>query len=303
MIGTARHGPPSVSGNRIHYLTPPGAVRAFGTWCVTVGEARTLPGRDYPPDGMRHPHRYRAVSSEGRVLDELQVVFVAEGTGVFEDASGVARRVTAGSCLVLVQGRWHRYHPLRETGWREYWVGVRGELADRAMSLLRIDAKGPVIRPGGDDEIVALYERLIELASIHDTVAHVEMAAEVLKLVALLARGDADGGRPAPDAAVEHAIRRMRASIAGRLDLTALAGECGVSESTLRRSFRARTGSSPYRYYMALKVNAVKRELAHSALPIKAIAEALGFTDQYHLSRVFKEYAGVSPSEWRRRGG
>lgn len=298
-----RATPRPPSGNRIHYLTPPEAVRGFGTWCVTVGEARTLPGHDYPPDGMRHPHRYRAVSAEGRVLDELQIVFVAEGMGVFEDASGNVRRVEAGTCLVLSQGRWHRYHPYRSVGWREYWVGVRGELAARAIELLRVDAKGPVIRPGHDEEIAALYERLLGLADVHDTVAHVEMAAEVLKLVALVARGGTDGDRPVPDAAVEHAVRRMRSSVAGRLDLAALARECGVSESTLRRSFRARTGSSPYRYYMALKVNAVKHRLAHSALPIKAIAEELGFADQYHLSRVFREYAGVSPSEWRRRGG
>ena len=291
------------NGNRIHYLTPPERVRAFGTWCVTVGEARTLPGDEYPPDGMRHPHRYRAVSAEGRVLDELQLVFIAEGRGVFEDAAGAARRVEAGSCFVLAPGLWHRYHPYPATGWREYWVGVRGPLAGRAIDLLRVGAKGPVIRPGNDEEIAALYERLLRLAAIHDTVAHVEMAAEVLKLVAFVARGGRDGDRQTPDEAVEHAIRRMRASVAGRINVAALARDCGVSESTFRRSFRRRTGSSPYRYYMALKVNAAKRELAHSALPVKVVAEALGFTDQYHLSRVFKEYTGVSPSEWRRRGG
>lgn len=291
------------SGNRIHYLTPPEGVRAFGTWCVTVGEARTLPGDDYPPDGVRHPHRYRAVSAEGRVLDELQLVFVAEGSGAFEDASGAVRRVEAGSCLVLAQGLWHRYHPHRATGWREYWVGVRGEIAHRAIDLLRVDAMGPLIRPGHDEEIAALYERLLGLAGLHDTVAHVEMAAEVLKLIALVARGGNDRGRPEPDVAVEHAIGRMRASVAGRLNLAALAQECGVSGSTFRRSFRSRTGSSPYRYYMALKVNTAKRELAHSPRPIKAIAEDLGFTDQYHFSRVFKEYTGIAPSEWRRRGG
>ncbi|MFW5742272.1 MAG: helix-turn-helix domain-containing protein [Spirochaetota bacterium] len=252
---------------------------------------------------MRHPHRYRAVSAEGRVLDELQLVFIAGGSGVFEDASGAARRVEAGSCFVLAPGRWHRYHPYPATGWREYWVGVRGHLAGRAIELLRVGAKGPVIRPGNDEEIAALYERLLRLAAIHDTVAHVEMAAEVLKLVAFVARGASEGDRPAPDEAVEHAIRRMRASVAGRIDVAELARDCRVSESTFRRSFRSRTGSSPYRYYMALKVNAAKRELAHSALPVKAVAETLGFTDQYHLSRVFKEYTGVSPSQWRRGRG
>jgi len=292
------------SRDRIFYLTAPPSVREFGTWCVTAGEARTLPGDHYPPGESRHPHRYRAVSAEGRVLDELQIVFVAEGSGEFEDHRGEVARVRQGDCFVLLPGLRHRYHPDPGIGWREYWVGVRGEAAERAVRLLEIDARGPVLHPAGDDALVGVYERLLELASIHDTVAHVEMVSLVLHLIALVSRPEvrSEPGRPAPDR-VQTAIGRMQASLYGRLDLAALAGECGLSDAGFRRLFRERTGSSPYRYYMALKVNAVKKELAQSALPLKAIAQKLGFTDQYHLSRVFKEYAGVAPSVWRRRGG
>jgi len=298
--GDPRHYP----RNRIFYLTAPPGVREFGTWCVTAGDARTLPGDQYPPDELRHPHRYRAVSAEGRVLDELQVVFVAEGTGEFENDRGDVARVRQGDCLVLLPGLRHRYHPDPGTGWREYWVGVRGDAAARAVRLLEIDARTPISRPGLSGALVSAYERLLELASIHDTVAHVEMVSLVLHLIALVSRPAerSESGAREPDR-VETAIARMQAELYGRLRLADLARECGLSEAGFRRLFRARTGSSPYRYYMALKVNAVKRELAHSALPLKAIAGRLGFADQYHLSRVFREYTGVAPSVWRRRGG
>ncbi|MFW6288408.1 MAG: helix-turn-helix domain-containing protein [Spirochaetota bacterium] len=290
--------------NRIFYLTAPPGVREFGTWCVTAGDARTLPGDQYPPDELRHPHRYRAVSAEGRVLDELQIVFVAEGKGEFENDRGDVSRVRHGDCLVLLPGLRHRYHPDPGTGWREYWVGVRGDAAARAVRLLEIDAHAPISRPGLAGALITAYERLLELASIHDTVAHVEMVSLVLHLIALVSRPEAppESGRREPDR-VETAIARMHAQLYGRLRLSDLARECGLSDAGFRRLFRARTGSSPYRYYMALKVNAVKKELAHSALPLKAIAGQLGFTDQYHLSRVFREYTGVAPSVWRRRGG
>ncbi len=305
MVGSyAPAATPRRSQDRIFYLTAPPGVREFGTWCVTAGDARTLPGDQYPPDELRHPHRYRAVSAEGRVLDELQIVFVAEGSGEFEDHRGEVVAVRQGDCFVLLPGLRHRYHPDPGTGWREYWVGVQGDAAGRAVRLLEIDVRGPVLHPGVDDALVGAYERLLELASVHDTVAHVEMVSLVLHLIALVSRPEvrSESGRRTPDR-IQAAIGRMQASLYGRLDLAELAGECGLSDAGFRRLFRERTGSPPYRYYMALKVNAVKKELAHSSLPLKAIAQKLGFTDQYHLSRVFKEYAGAPPSVWRRRGG
>lgn len=289
-------------GNRIYYLTVPRAVRDIGSWCVTAGRSRTRPGQRYPPDELRHPYRYRAVSDHGRVLDELQIVLIADGSGSFEGCRGEQRSVGAGACLVLMPGTWHRYHPDPDTGWREYWVGVRGDSVERAVRLLGLEGRGPVISSPHPEELAETYERLLDLASVHDSAAHVEIIAEVLRLVVRIARtedpmlhGRFDG--------VDRAIRVMQAAVTAGVDLPRLAAQCGFSETTFRRRFRARVGTSPYRYFMALKVNAVKHELAGSELPLKAIAERFGFTDQFHLSRVFREYTGVSPGRWRRFGG
>ena len=196
--------------NRIFYLTAPPGVREFGTWCVTAGEARSMPGAQYPPDELSNPHRYRAVGDDGRVLDELQIVFGADGAGELEDERGEIRRIGRGDCFVILPGAWHRYHPDPGTGWQEYWVGVRGDAAERAVRLLEIDARGPVFSPVLDESLVETYERLLELASVHDTVAHVEMVALALRLIAVVARS---GSRSDDDSAgadrIGLAIARM----------------------------------------------------------------------------------------------
>lgn len=134
--------------------------------------------------------------------------------------------------------------------------------------------------------------------------AHVENAAHTLLLLTMAARaidryGLTDGGPPTRGA-VDRAIRIMELHTAGTLDVPALAESVGCSESTLRRLFVRHTGMSPYKYFLRLKVNAAKSALAHSALSIKGIAAELGFSDQYHFSRVFRATSGQSPREWRR---
>jgi AraC-like DNA-binding protein len=307
--GTSDGAPPRRDGaarsrDRIYYLTAPDAVRRFGSWCVTAGEARTPAGTRYPPAELQHPSPYRAVSETGRVLDELQLVYIADGSGQFEDANGRPRRVEPGSCLFLMPGVWHRYRPDADTGWHEYWVGVRGDPVLRAARALGLDGRGALIRASGNDRLVEVYRELLDLAAVHDTASHIAMVGKVLELLALVARGRR-GDRRSQNGSdpVDSAIRVMRACVRDRLDLTQLIRETGLPEASFRRSFRRRTGSSPYRYFMTLKVNAVKTELARTEQPLKAIAAQLGFTDQYHLSRVFKDYTGVSPSRWRASGG
>ena len=293
----------SSSPNRIFYLTVPPDVQALGSWCVTVGSVRTRPGDAYPPDDRRHPDSYRGVNADGRVLEEVQLVLITEGRGRFEDERHGLRQVQDAVCLVLMPGRWHRYRPDPRIGWREYWVGVRGQLPIQAVRLLGLDTRGPVIRLANQDELVERYEDLLRLAAVHDTASLLEMSGHVMALLALVARGSVSesGGAERADV-VDRAIREMQTRVYGRVDMRRLARQAGVSEATFRRIFRDRTGSAPYRYYTALKINAVKRELAHTELPLKEIAFRLGFTDQYHLSRVFKHYTGLAPSVWRTRG-
>ncbi len=46
------------------------------------------------------------------------------------------------------------------------------------------------------------------------------------------------------------------------------------------------------------------RRLALSADSIEQVAEAAGFANRHHFSRVFKRFAGCGPAEFRRgRGG
>ena len=42
-----------------------------------------------------------------------------------------------------------------------------------------------------------------------------------------------------------------------------------------------------------------KRLLAATALPVKAIVERVGYTDEANFSRKFKKYEGVTPTQYR----
>ena len=99
------------------------------------------------------------------------------------------------------------------------------------------------------------------------------------------------------------AIARARGYLgtrfAGPVRLAHIAAECGLSAFQLIRVFQRVLGVSPYAYVVQMRVNRA-RDLLHQGVGVSEVAYACGFSDQSHLTRVFKKAIGVPPGVYRR---
>ena len=80
-----------------------------------------------------------------------------------------------------------------------------------------------------------------------------------------------------------------------------LAEKLCVSESTLQRRFRSRTGFSPHGYLLQLRLKKAATLLLESELSVGEVASETGFADSNYFCRCFRRYAHYSPLEFRRR--
>jgi AraC-like DNA-binding protein len=83
-------------------------------------------------------------------------------------------------------------------------------------------------------------------------------------------------------------------------DYTLLAADWGMSVSTLRRRFRAATGTPLHEWAMQARILRARALLGDTDLPVKAIAERLGYRDVYFFTRQFRQRVGVPPATYRR---
>ena len=73
----------------------------------------------------------------------------------------------------------------------------------------------------------------------------------------------------------------------------------GSRSSHFLRVFSKATGQTPHAYLVNLRVNLARELLATGTRPAEA-AVAAGFSDQSHLTRVFKRIVGVTPGHYAR---
>src|SRR5215468_4273949 len=129
------------------------------------------------------------------------------------------------------------------------------------------------------------------------------IGALVCRFLAIGAEGDPPNAMkqvsPLPKHILRRVIDRMR-NLDSKLSLQMLAKESGYSRVHFIRMFRAATGYAPHNYLLKLRVDRVRELLANSTLSLTEIALECGFSSHSHLSRVFRQVLGASPSEYRR---
>ncbi|MEX0324978.1 MAG: AraC family transcriptional regulator [Puniceicoccaceae bacterium] len=75
--------------------------------------------------------------------------------------------------------------------------------------------------------------------------------------------------------------------------------EAGISTGYLSRIIRKYSEESPLQMLLRLKMNRAGELLLQEDLLIKQVADAIGYEDPYHFSRLFKQFFGLSPKHFR----
>jgi AraC family transcriptional regulator len=83
-------------------------------------------------------------------------------------------------------------------------------------------------------------------------------------------------------------------------DLSAVARR---SKAHFSRKFKLAVGETPHAYVVRRRLERACHLMMTSAEPLSEIALSVGFSDQAHLCRLFRQAFGQSPAHWRRERG
>jgi AraC-like DNA-binding protein len=99
-------------------------------------------------------------------------------------------------------------------------------------------------------------------------------------------------------------LRRIRdyvdSHLTQEIKLEALAGAAELSLYHFARSFKVSEGMTPHRFILERRLAKARDLLSRDSLSLAEIAAAVGFADQSHFTRRFREAVGVSPGQFRK---
>ena len=143
-----------------------------------------------------------------------------------------------------------------------------------------------------------LLRRVMREVHSRSAVADVALQGLLMQLLADSAR--LLSGPMSVPSFVARAVAFVDASLADPLTTTEIAAAAEVTVDRLRVGFRRFFGSSVTEYVRRRRIERAMDVLVASDCSLSDLALDLGFCDQPHLARVFKELTGITPGRFRR---
>jgi YesN/AraC family two-component response regulator len=102
------------------------------------------------------------------------------------------------------------------------------------------------------------------------------------------------------DVMTKFVMEYVEANYGNDLSLDAIAGKLGITGPYLSTYFKEKTGTNFSDYILNVRLNKAAEMLRETDLKVQEIASLVGYYTVASFNRVFKRFAGVTPSEFRR---
>jgi AraC-like DNA-binding protein len=252
-------------------------------------------GAGYSPKAPGH------LRSRPQSLDQALLIYCVKGVGWCELAAQLLT-VRAGDLLVLPPGVPFTCGAHVANPWTIHWACALGVSLPEYLAELGIAALAPLVWMGEDLQLARLFNEVLQTLESGTAFLNLLQASHALAhLLAVSIRHRHERTRDVSDAVdkVAQGIIYMSEHLDQPLRVSALAALANLSQAHFSVLFKQQTGCSPRDYLHLLRIHGACQLLRGSTLNVKEIASRLGYQDQFHFSRQFKAFQGLSPTEYR----
>lgn len=209
---------------------------------------------------------------------------------------------TAGTWFFIPAGTRHSYTSFAGEPLQKQWIHFDLYPNADMASMLRLPF---AVTVPPDDPSYILFNKLTEANHSKRLTDRLNAKAYLLQLlgrfVAIAKVGDDVNINGEEEERIQHLLAYVHEHLDKRLGVDELAAYCHLHPTHFIRYFRNRTGQTPARYVNERRMEAAKRLLEETSLPVVSIMEQIGLQEPSHFARLFRKQYALTPTEYRRQ--
>ena len=221
------------------------------------------------------------------------VYFVLSGEGFCDN-----RSLTVGDGFIVNENGYIEHVQSSDTPWTYAWFSLGGEDTEGLLKGASGDDASQIFSLSSTDtlNIIRALCPAGEYVSLGEDFDH---AAARLVISLPTSKERAVFSPRSGKAHVDAAIKYINDNYGSDIKVEQIAAELGIDRKYLRNLFAEHMGMSTMDYLMKTRMNRAMELLTSSDASVSIIANSVGYKDVLCFSKAFKNYTGVSPTEYR----
>lgn len=227
--------------------------------------------------------------------------YVISGKGILH-ANNTHYEIEGGTGFLIVPNEVTTYLADEHDPWNYAWIEFDGLAASSCLQRAGLSGKQPLYHPVSHEAGRKLQNQMMNIID-HNNDSSMYLIGQAFIFMDLLMRGsghrESSSNKRLRDFYMKEALSFIEQHYHLDISIEDIADSCGLDRSYFGRIFRDTMGSSPQKFLMIYRMAKAEKLLKESKMPIGKISTMVGYSNQLHFSRAFKEIYGVSPRDYR----
>lgn len=232
--------------------------------------------------------------------------YVISGTGILyaNNTKGETNtyHIKSGQGFMLFPNQICTYIADNEIPWEYVWVEFDGLRVKETIDLTGLRIDQPVYKARYKDISETMKSEMLYIVN-HKEESPFHLIGHLYLFIDSLIRSSTstqiNKGNRLRDFYIKEAFSFIEQNFQNDISVEDIAAFCGLNRSYFGKIFRENMGKSPQEFLISYRMTKASELLKLTDLSIADIGNAVGYPNQLHFSRAFKNVYGISPRQWR----
>ena len=235
--------------------------------------------------------------------------YVISGTGTLladdEHGNTTEWQVKSGQGFMLFPGQVNTYIADSKLPWEYTWVEFDGLRAREIVTTAGLSPNEPVYHASSKELRNQMMEEMLYIArhsgsssdSPFHIIGHLYLFLDYFMRSAATVHVKQNGS--IRNFYIKEALSYIEQNFQNDISVEDISAFCGLNRSYFGKIFHDTIGRSPQEFLISYRMTKATELLKLTSLSIADIGNAVGYPNQLHFSRAFKNTYGTSPRSWR----
>ena len=232
--------------------------------------------------------------------------YVISGTGTLMANNGKGDTITynirSGQGFLLFPGQISTYIADKEKPWEYAWIEFDGLRVKEMLDIAGFSLDNPIYHAVIKEYQESMMNEMLHIANHSNEtpfhlIGHLYIFLDALTRSVSSVRLSSSG--KLSEYYIREAINYIEQNFPFDISIEDIASHCGINRSYFGKIFHESVGKTPQHFLISYRMMKAAELLKMTDLSISDVGNAVGYPNQLHFSRAFKNIYGVSPKNWR----